>query len=149
MCQVGVSARARGARIANKMGLESQEKDKLLKIIIDSPGSWIELGTVTLFLRDADDHEQNTMVNLSSTLKIKKALVLELLKHIEETAIELWFNKAEVEESIRKGDIPELLTVYSHPLAGYFEISGGGMSSGTMSFISKEVFEQRTKHGEQ
>ena len=66
------SAHATGAKIAIKLGLESQKQDKLLKITIDNPGSSIELGSATLFLRNADDHKQNTTVNLSSKLKIKK-----------------------------------------------------------------------------
>ena len=124
-----------------------RKTDQLLKIIADNPGSWIELGTVWLFLDDFEKHENNRKITLSSKLRATKKEVTELLEQITKDAVQVWANDAEVEKSIDKGEIPELITVYRHPLAGYFEISGGGMSPETMSFISKEEFEQRTKHG--
>ena len=128
-----------------KMGLASQAKDKLLKIIADNPGSWIELGTVWLFLDDFEKHENNRKITLSSELKVTKKEVLELLEQIRKDAVQVWANDAGINQNV---SFPDFRTIYEHPDIGYFEISGGGMSSETMSFMSKEEFKLRTKHRE-
>lgn len=128
-----------------KMDLASQAKDKLLKIIADNPGSWIELGTVWLFLDDFEKHENNRKITLSSELKVTKKEVLELLEQIRKDAVLVWANDAGVDQNV---SFPDFRTIYEHPDIGYFEISGGGMSSETMSFTSKEEFKLRTKHGD-
>ena len=128
-----------------KMGLESQAKDKLLKIIADNPGSWIELGTVWLFLDDFEKHENNRKITLSSELKVTKKEVLELLEQIRKDAVQVWANDAGINQNV---SFPDFRTIYEHPDIGYFEISGGGISSETMSFMSKEEFELRKRHGD-
>ena len=75
-----------------KMGLESQAKDKLLKIIADNPGSLIELGTVWLFLDNFEKHENNRKITLSSELKVAKKEVLKLLEQIRKDAVFVWAN---------------------------------------------------------
>ena len=122
-----------------------KEKDKLLKIIADNPGSWIELGTVWLFLDDFENHENNRKITLTSKLRVTKIEVSGLLGKIRKDAVKIWANDAMVDHNL---SFPDFIAIYEHPDIGYFEISGGGMSSETMSFISKEEFKLRTKHGE-
>ena len=60
-------------------------------------------------------------------------------------AVPVWTDDAGVDQNV---SFPDFRTIYEHPAIGYFEISGGGMSSETMSFTSKEEFELRTRHDE-
>ena len=58
--------------------------------------------------------------------------------------MQVWANDVGVNQNV---SFPDFRTIYEHPDIGYFEISGGGMSSETMSFMSKEEFELRTRYG--